>query len=225
MPNAKPDFKSGHRERLREKFLMGKLVDYEVLELLLTYAIPRVDVKPIARALLKKFGGTHSILTAPLSSLEETPGIGKCTAIFIKAVYELMLLDYKNYLNETPIFRDFNVLTNYCKTLLAQKLVEEFHVLYLDNNYRLLTDDLHSLGTINWAGIYPREIAKRALDINASHVVLMHNHPNGDGNFSTEDLKLTSDIQEILRAISVSVFDHLLFADGKITSGKNVFLF
>lgn len=218
------DFNSGHRMRLRQKFAERKLADYELFELLLTYAIPRVDVKPLAKMLMEKFGGVHGILTASIESLIEIPGIKINTAIFIKSIHEIMLLDYKNQMDSTPVFRDYKRLEDYCKLLLWQKSIEEFHVLYLDLNQRLLVDDLHSVGTIDWAAVYPREIAKRALSLNASSLILIHNHPTGQGTFSTEDIKITQEIKNVLGALGISVFDHLLVAGGIVFSAKNMFL-
>ncbi|MDR0741278.1 MAG: hypothetical protein LBF28_00705, partial [Rickettsiales bacterium] len=148
---------------MRQKFLKNKLADYELLELLLAYAIPRRDVRPLARELMKIFGGVYNILTAPIESLINIRGVKENTAIFIKSIYELMMLGHKSYLSDTPIFHDYQKLSEYCKLLLSGKPVEEFHLLYLDSNYRLLSDDLHSSGTVDWAAIYPREVVKRAL--------------------------------------------------------------
>ena len=141
----------GHRERLRQKFQQRKLADYEILELLLTYAVPRIDVKPLAKRLLERFGGTHKILAASEENLGLVKGIGPSTAVFIKAIYELMLLDYKNHLDHTPVFHDYAILESYCKSLLSGRQEEEFHILHLDAAHRLMIDDLHSKGTSDWA--------------------------------------------------------------------------
>ncbi|MDR1361497.1 MAG: DNA repair protein RadC [Rickettsiales bacterium] len=220
----KNSYAAGHRARLREKFMQHKLMDYEVLELLLIYAIPRIDVKPLAKKLLAKFGGVHRIITADIDELEKVPGIGRNTAIFIKAIYEIMLLDYKNYLDATPVFRDYDRLIDYCKLQLLGKQVEEFHILYLDDDYRLLSDDIHSIGTIDWAAVYPREILKRALDISARSVILLHNHPSGSSSFSSDDLEITEEIKSKLSAADIGVFDHLLVSGDIVYSAKNMFL-
>lgn len=218
------DFTKGHRTRLREKFLDKKLADYELLELLLTFAIPRIDVKPIAKDLLKRFGGVREILTAPMDKLRMVSGIGRATAIFIKVIYDIMLIDYKNHLAMTPIFHDFRVLENYCKTLLANKSTEEFHVLYLDAGYKLIEDDCHSVGTIDWSAVYPREIVKRSLDVNAKIVILVHNHPSGAGSFSSDDITISQEIRNMLKVMDVILFDHLLVANGLVYSAKNLYL-
>lgn len=224
MNSSDSSFRLGHRERLRKKFLQGKLVDYELLELLLTYAIPRCDVRPLARELMKTFGGTYNVLTAPVESLTKVRGIKENTAIFIKAIHELMVIGHKSYLTDTPIFHDYQKLSEYCKLLLSGKHVEEFHVLYLDANYKLLADDLHSSGTIDWAAVYPREIVKRALELNAASIVMLHNHPSGGTSFSSDDIKITGDVKKILAGIDVALFDHLLVSGNIVYSAKNMFL-
>lgn len=208
--------------RLRRKFAEGKLTDSELLELLLTYAIPRRDVKPIARALFAKYGGVHKILTASVKSLREISGIGESAATFIKALYELMLTDYKNYLKENPLLHDAKKLENYCRIAAINRKTEEFHVLYLDRDRRLLTDDAHAIGTIDSVAVYPREILRRALDINARFVVLAHNHPDGCSSFSTNDIKLTDEIRRMLAMVDVEVLDHLLISDGLVFSAKDL---
>jgi DNA repair protein RadC len=217
-------FRIGHRERLRKKFLQGKLVDYELLELLLTYAIPRCDVKPLARELIEIFGGTYGILTAPIDSLIKVRGIKENTAVLIKLIHELMVIGHKSYLIDKPIFHDYQKLSEYCKLLLSGKHVEEFHILYLDAHYRLLADDLHSSGTIDWTAVYLREIIKRSLELNARSVVMLHNHPNANTSFSTDDVKITMEIKKILASIDVNLFDHLLVSGNIVYSAKNMFL-
>ncbi|MCL2331458.1 MAG: DNA repair protein RadC [Proteobacteria bacterium] len=215
-------YAAGHRERLREKFLQHKLMDYEILELLLTYAIPRRDVKPLARQLMGKFQGAHQILGAPMEELERIDGIKRNTAIFIKAIFEIMLLDYKNYLAKTPIFHEYKMLEDYCKLMLSGKTVEEFHVLYLDADKRLIADETHSSGTSDWAAIYPREILKRGLATNANSVILVHNHPTNAAMFSTEDINATKELYSLLKSVNINLFDHLLVANGLVYSAKNM---
>lgn len=217
-------YRLGHRERLRQKFLKNKLVDYELLELLLTYAIPRCDVRPLARELMKTFGGAYNVLTAPVEALTKVRGVKENTAIFIKAIHEMMVLGHKDYLNDTPIFHDYQRLSEYCKLLLSGKKIEEFHILYLDSDYRLLTDHLHSSGTIDWAAVYPREIVKRALELNARSVVMLHNHPTPNTSFSSADIEITGTVKNILKSVDIELFDHLLVSGSIVYSAKNMFL-
>ena len=214
----------GHRVRLREKFTQGKLADYELLELLLTYAIPRMDVKPIAKDLLKTFGGMREILTASPEKLAAVSGIKQSTAIFLKLIHEITLIDFRRNLADTPIFHDFSVLENYCKTLLCGKTREEFHVLFLDPGYKLIEDFAHSDGTIDSSAIYPREIVKRALNLGARIVILLHNHPTDIPVFSEDDVNSTKELQSMLKSMHMELFDHLLVANGMIYSMKNMML-
>ena len=138
MPDNNEKFYAGHRERLRAKFLDGKLADYEKLELLLAYVIPRRDVRPLARSLIKQFGGVYQVFTAPVKDLMSCKGIGQNTATFIKLVHEMMTVNYKYQLRDTPIFHDEKILHNYCRMVLGGKPIEELHILYLRRNRRSL---------------------------------------------------------------------------------------
>lgn len=217
-------YRSGHRERLRKKFLQNKLADYELLELLLSYAIPRIDVKPLARELITKYGCVQKVLSASFESLIENKGVKENAAVLIKMIHKMMILDYKNYLDDTPIFYDYKKLSEYCRLLLSSKQIEEFHILYLDSNYKLLSDDLHSSGTVDWAAVYTREIVKRALELNAHSVVMMHNHPMSGKSFSTDDIEITASLKGILSGVGIELFDHLLVSGDIVYSAKNMFL-
>ncbi|MCL1892599.1 MAG: DNA repair protein RadC [Alphaproteobacteria bacterium] len=221
MPENKANFRLGHRHRLRDKFMeTPRLVDSELLELALTFAIPRVDVKPIARALLNKFGSWHKILGAPVKGLIKIPGLGPAAAIYLKVMHESTLRGYVSQLKDAPVFQNHEVLENYCKVLLSSKDIEEFHALYLDRSSQLIEDELHAAGTIDHAAAYPREILKRALALNARKVVLLHNHPGGCRNFSKEDMGLTWDTYDMLKAAEIDLHDHMLVAGGIVFSAK-----
>lgn len=217
-------FRSGHRERLRQKFLDDKLADYELLELLLSFAIPRRDVRPLARGLINKFGGVYQVITAPIESLNSFNGIGRNTAVFIKAIHKIMVAGYKSNLDNITIFHNEKILVNYCLLLMSGKTKEEIHILYLDGEMRLLADDLHSVGTVDWAAAYPREILKRALELNAKSIVMLHNHPASNTSFSTEDIDLTEKIKNLLATVDISVHDHYLVSGGIVYSARNLFL-
>ncbi|MDR1338129.1 MAG: DNA repair protein RadC [Rickettsiales bacterium] len=217
-------FKLEHKRRLLEKFLESKLLDYEILELMLTYATRDDDTEFLADKLIKTFGGVHGLLTAPLEELESTGALARETAIFIKAIYEIILLDYKNYLEQAPIFNDTKVLKNYCQLSLSGKTEEEFHVMYIDADNRLMSKELHSKGTVDHTTVYPREILKRAININAAAVVLVHNHTNVSASFSTEDINATIRIMDMLRVVNILVCDHLLVAGGMVYSAREMHL-
>ena len=195
----------GHRERLRKKFLDGQLAEYEILELLLTYVIPRRDVRTLARQLYKKYGNIHKLMAAPIESLVENEGIKENSAVFFKLIYYLMQLEYKATFDDRPIFHNYEKLENYCKLLMSGKSIEEFHVFYLDSSYKLIKDELHSSGTIDWAAVYIREIARKALALNACHVVLLHNHPSGYTSFSTQDMEITHELEGILEKLAIGL--------------------
>ena len=218
MPDDNKDFYSGHRNRLREKFLDNHLADYEKLELLLSYAIPRRDVRPLARGLVKHFGGVYQVLTAPLDDLMAFNGIGRSTAIFIKLVQQMMQIGYMGQLKESPVFHNETVLHNYCRSVLAGKTVEELHVLYLDIDLKLIADDVHTTGTIDTSAVYPREIARRALQLNARSVVMMHNHPMSTNSFSLDDTAVTSQVMTVLASLDIKFYDHLLVANDVVHS-------
>ena len=212
----------GHRARLRAKFLETKLVEAEALELFLIYVIPRRDVKPVARALLRQFGHIHRIIAAPMEELLRVPGVGENTAIFLKLLHDLTLRNYNAVLHDSPIFHNWATFENYAKSLFDSKTIEEFHVLYLDAGHRLLRDEIHSVGTIDWSAAYPREIVRRALDTGATIIILMHNHPGGVTVFSEDDLKTTAELNRMLAAMNITLHDHYLFANGTLYSAKNM---
>lgn len=212
----------GHRARLREKFLSGQLAEYEILELLLTYAIPRRDVRALSRQLYKKYGNLYQLLSAPMESLMQNKGIKENTATFFKIIHKLMELEYKCVLDSAPIFYDYTKLENYCKLIVGGKPIEEFHVLYLDGQYKLLEDQLHSTGTIDWAAVYVREIVKSALNLNAKNVVLLHNHPTPYVSFSEQDIQITQEIESALVKLDIGLYDHLLVSGDVVYSARNM---
>lgn len=212
----------GHRERLRQKFLDGKLTEYEILELLLTYAIPRRDVRMLSRQLYKKYGSIKKLLSASFESLVENAGIKENTATFLKVIHSIMELNYKCTLDEAPIFHNTATLVHYCQLVLGGKTIEEFHVLYLDSEFKLIKDETHSSGTVDWAAVYVREIVKKALDLNAHSVVLLHNHPTPGKSFSSQDIDITVELENTLKPLGISVYDHLLVTAGIVHSARNM---
>lgn len=213
-------FRLGHRDRLRQKFLTGKLTDAEHLELLLAGIIPRRDVRILSRSLIQHFGSVSQIFSAPIEKLEAFPGIGHNTAVHIKLINELMVRGYRTKMLEQTIFHDMRVITNFCLTLLSGKSVEELHVLYLDKDYRLLHDELHSVGTIDWSPIFEREIIKNALNLGARSIALLHNHPGG-GCFSQADVDATEDLIPLLDVVGIYLYDHYLVSNGILYSMRN----
>ena len=222
MATSDSNFYNGHRERLRQKFLDDKLAEYEKLELMLGYVVPRRDMRPLAHALIKKFGSIGQVLTASYQDLTSFPGVGKNIAIFLKLVHQIVLDGYKTAMDTRPIFHDINILKNYCKWSLANKQIEEFHVLYLDSEYKLLQDETHSRGTFNTSSVYVREIVKHALALNATGIVLVHNHPTTDQTFSSTDIRTTEEIKKLLESLDIKLYDHLLVSKCSIYSARDI---
>ena len=210
MPKTDELFHSGHRERLKQKLLDGRLTGYEKLELLLTYAIPRRDVRPLARTLIEKFGGVYFVLCAPYEELISVPGVGRNVAIAIKLFHELSLVSYQERAESNNYLSDDKFIRDYCRRLVAGKTVEEFHILYLDGDSRLIKADVHNRGTFNQVDIYPREVARRALSLNAISVILVHNHPVSDNTFSSDDAETTSHIEKCLNMFGITLVDHFV---------------
>ena len=203
---------AGHRQRLRQKFMDDKLTGYEILELLLSYAIPRKDVRPLSRLLYKQFGTPHSILAAPIEELLKVPGLGQNTAVFIKAIATLMVESYRSEMKQTTIFTSKEALTNYCKIMIGGKPVEEMHVLYLDNAKRLLLDHVHSIGASDWTAVHPDEITRLALLLRAKSIVMIHNHPTPYTSFSNQDIEITTQIKNILNQLDIEIYDHYVIS-------------
>jgi len=222
---ADTSFHAGHRQRLRQKFLDGKLADYELLELALSFAIPRRDVRPVSRALMREFGTLYQVLTASVDALAAVPGMGRNSAIFIKTMHQMMALGFRGYFIKTPLFHDYAQFENYCRLNVGGKSVEEVHVLYLDGQLCLLADEIHSVGTVNESSIYPREIVRRALDLNARGVALVHNHPTPCTSFSEQDKKATLELMLLLNAINITLYDHFVVSGGTVYSARNMHMF
>lgn len=222
MSEKQPDLSlcAGHRERLRQNFLDNKLAKYEVLELLLSYVIPRRDVRPLARMLYKKFGGMFQILSAPIEDLCMVRGMGRTTAIFIKVVQQIMLDGYESAMTKQQIFQNTEHFDNYCKLALGGKHIEELHVLYLSDIGCLLEDELHSVGTYDSSSVYTIEIVKHAIALNAKSVALVHNHPRPQTSFSEQDIAITLELQKQLNAVGIKLYDHFVVSGGILYSIK-----
>lgn len=224
MPNDDALFRVGHRERLRQKFLDGKLADYDLFELMLGYVIPRRDVRLLSRGLLAKYGCLSKVFTASFESLIETDGLGRNTAIFIKVIREIMMENYRQVLSTEPIFHNEQILKNYCRLAVDDKRVEEFHILYLDCDWRLVKDELHSSGTNTETGVYSREIVARAINLNARYVVLLHNHPLPNRSFSSDDIDTTMKLRSLMAQMGIVLHDHFVVSNGVVYSMREMHL-
>jgi DNA repair protein RadC len=214
MPAQDDKFYLGHRERLKEKFLDNKLTEYEQLELLLSFAIPRRDVRPLSRKLIDHFGSVYYVIIAEYDDLIAVPGVGRSTAILIKLVCSLISISHVKKLTNTPIFQDHVALEEYCRMKLAAKSNEEFHVLYLDGKFKLIEHEVHSQGSIESSNVYIDKIIQRALNKGAKSLVLLHNHPASDNMFSSQDVELTQNIITTLQPCGIRLYDHFVIAGG-----------
>jgi len=213
----------GHRERLRERFLAGgsdSLPDYELLELALFAAIPRRDVKPLAKALLNQFGSFADVIAAPRERLLEVEGIGESTAAHLKIIEAAALRLSKTSLIGRPALSSWAALLDYCAAAMARGTREEFRALFLDRKNILIADEVLSSGTIDHTPVYPREVVRRALELGASAMILVHNHPSGDPTPSRADIELTREIAAAAKPLKIAVHDHIVIGRGGHASFK-----
>jgi DNA repair protein RadC len=208
------DYKKGHRERARSRFLkVGEeaLDDYELLELILFLAIPMVDTKQIAKELLAKFGSYSNVLSAPADRLSEIDGIGKAAATNLKIVQAAAQRFARDRVpRDMPILGSWQALIDYVKTQMAFNAVEEFRILFLDKKNRLIADEVQQSGTVDHTPVYPREVIKRTLELSATALILVHNHPSGDPAPSSADVQMTRQINDIARPLGITVHDHII---------------
>ncbi len=204
---------AGHRQRLRQRFLRAgaeALADYELLELLLFRAIPRRDVKPLAKALLAHFGSLAEVISAPLPRLREVPGVGEAVATELKIVQAAALKLLEQQAREKPVFHGWSDLLAYCRAAMAYAEREEFRVLFLDAKNRLIADEVQGRGTIDHTPVYPREVVRRALELSAASIILLHNHPSGDPTPSRADVEMTKKIITAAEPLGIVVHDHII---------------
>jgi DNA repair protein RadC len=203
----------GHRERLRDRFRAAgtdALSDYELLELLLFRAQPRRDMKPIAKALLEKFGSFAEVITAPPSRLAEVKGIGDAAVTELKIVQAAASRLLRGQIKKRPVLSSWSAVLDYCRTAQAFADREAFRVLFLDKRNQLIADEVQQTGTVDHTPVYPREVVKRALELSASAIVLVHNHPGGDPTPSHADIDMTKQIVEVARGLGIAVHDHII---------------
>ncbi|MGB0901128.1 RadC family protein [Halocynthiibacter sp.] len=212
-PAAVPSYLKDHRKRLRQRFFDGganAVPDYEMLELILFRAIPRRDVKPLAFALLEVFGDFNRVISAPIRRLAEVPGVGSSVIQELKIVEAAAQRMARSKVMQKPIVSSWDQLIDYCHTSMAHRETEQFRVLYLDCKNILIADEEQANGTVNHVPVYPREIVKRALELNASAFILVHNHPSGDPTPSDADITMTHQIQDAADVLGLTLHDHLI---------------
>ena len=225
LPENTPQDYVGHRQRLKERFLKGgpdALADYEMLELVLFLGIPRGDVKPLAKQLMRIYGSFAEIISVPIEKLLNHKGIGTHAVFAIKIIGAAAIRLAREQIINKPILSSWRLVLDYCHASLAFAEKEEFHVLYLDNKNRLITDETHQKGTIDQASVYPRDIIKRCLELNALSIVLVHNHPSGDPSPSKADIEITKEINQIAKLLGISIHDHLIIGKNGHASFKSL---
>lgn len=213
-----PSYLKDHRKRLRDRFLDGganAMPDYELLELLLFQAIPRCDVKPVARRLLETFGDFARVLSAPRDRLLKVRGVGAAVVLELKIIEAATHRMARSKVMQRQVISSWDAVLDYCHTTMAHLETEQFRVLYLDRKNVLIADEEQAQGTVDHVPVYPREVIKRALELNASALILVHNHPSGDPTPSEADIEMTAKIQAAAEHLGLSLHDHLII--GKST--------
>ena len=209
---AKPHY-SGHRQRLRERFVNHGddiLADYELLELLLFRTIARADTKPLAKALLNRFGSFAAVLGAEPHLLKEVAGCGEAVAQDIKLLNACARRSGKSEIMKKDILDSWSKVIAYCMTSMAYENREQFRILFLDKKNRLIADEVQQIGTVDHTPVYPREVIKRALELSSTALILFHNHPSGDANPSRADIDMTKLIISIASPLNIAVHDHII---------------
>jgi DNA repair protein RadC len=208
----------GHRARMREKLLGAgpeALLDHELLEMVLFLALPRRDTKPIARALLARFGSFANAIAAPLHELRDVEGLGEAGAAALRTVQAAALRLARAEVMDQPVLNNWDRLLSYLTVALTRERVEQFRVLFLDTRNRLIADEAQARGTVNHTPVYPREVVKRALELQATALILVHNHPSGDPTPSRADLDMTQEIKAAAGSLGIVLHDHLVVGNGR----------
>lgn len=218
LPERLPSYIADHRARLRDRFSTGgagAMPDYELLELVLFRSIPRQDVKPLARRLLDTFGDFNRVVTAPPARLEQVQGVGPAVAQDLKIIEAVAQRMMRARVMNRPVLSSWDALLDYCHTAMAHRETEQFRILFLDRKNVLIADEEQARGTVDHVPVYPREVVKRALELNASALILVHNHPSGDPTPSGADIEMTARIQDAATALGITLHDHLIIGKGR----------
>ena len=211
---AKPHH-AGHRDRLRRRLISAgpnSLADYELLEVLLFGGIPRRDVKPLAKTLLAEFGSLGAVLAAEPKALELRGGLGVPAIAALKAAAAASHRLLREEASDAPVIGSWHRLLDYLGAAMKFERAEQFRLLFLDRKNKLIADEVQQRGTVDHAPVYPREVVKRALDLGASSVILVHNHPSGDPTPSEADISMTREVKRALATVDIDLFDHVIVA-------------
>lgn len=221
------DHRHGHRDRLRNRFESAgpdALADYELLELLLFRSIPRKDTKPIAKALLERFGSLAAVLGAPTHLLCETSGVGVAIAADLKIVSAMAQRMQRSDLIGRNVLDSWSAVLAYCQTAMAEEPREQFRILFLDKKNALIADEVQQSGTVDQTPVYPREVVRRALELSATALILVHNHPSGDPTPSRADIEMTHKVIEACSPLAIAVHDHIIIGRNSHASFKGLSL-
>ena len=227
VPPAEAPHFHGHRERLKARFQEAGaegLQDYELLELMLFQAIPRRDTKPIAKALLTRFGSFSEVLAAPEAQLVEVKGIGEAVAHYLKVTLAAAKRFARDEVRALPQLDSGKAVIAYCKAVMAYEGIEQFRVLFLNKRNQLIADEVLQSGTVDHTPVYPREVVKRALELSATALILVHNHPSGDPTPSSADIQMTKQIVAVAKPLGIVVHDHLIVGRSGHASFKSLSL-
>lgn len=219
--DKQPSYILDHRKRLRERFLKGgadAIPDYEMLELVLFRAIPRRDVKPLARLLLETFGDFNRVISAPRERLLPIRGVGESVLCELKIVEAAAQRLARSRVMQQHVISGWDAIVDYCHTTMAHREIEQFRILFLDRKNVLIADEEQARGTVDHVPVYPREVVKRALELNASALILVHNHPSGDPSPSQADISVTAQINTAAEALGLTLHDHLIVGKSREVS-------
>ena len=219
---VQPDLKSGHRERVRERFnRVGEdgFSDAELLEAILHAALPRRDTKDLAKLLLLRFGSFSAVLSAPRERLEEFRDLGPTSITTLKYVLAAARRYARDKIDhEQVVLGSWTALIDYCRAQMAYEDREQFRILFLDKKNKLIADEVQQRGTVDHTPVYPREVIRRALEHSATAVILVHNHPSGDPTPSTADVQMTRQIVDVAKPLGIMVHDHVIVGkDGHVS--------
>lgn len=209
---GKPHF-LGHRDRLRQRFRDSggdALPDYELLELVLFRALPRRDTKPLAKELIAKFGSFPEVVNAPGKRLSEVSGVGDAVVTEMKLIRSAALRLMKGQVMDRPVLGSWSAVLSYCRAAMGFETKEQFRILFLDKRNRIIADEVQQEGTVDHTPVYVREIVKRALELSATAIILVHNHPSGDPTPSRADIEMTQQIVESAKNLGITVHDHII---------------
>jgi DNA repair protein RadC len=215
---APPPGSEGHRARMRIRLLNAgpdALADHEMLEMLLFLALPRRDTKAIARALMARYGSFAAAIAAAPQGLRGVDGLGEAGIAALKLAQAAALRLLRAEVIGRPVLSNWDRLMDYLNAVLARERVEQFRVLFLDNRNRLVSDEAQARGTVNHTPVYPREVVKRALELQASALILVHNHPSGDPSPSSDDIAMTREVKQAATALSIVLHDHVIVGNGR----------